>query len=54
MKNSSRLFVGSLLLVFFTGKLANAAQLIDQEQPVIDTSVGGLSIGCHSDQKLAQ
>lgn len=33
---------------------AEAATAVDQQQPVIDTSVGGLGIGGPSEQKLAQ
>ena len=53
MKNSSTLLTGSLFVILF-GSWVNAAPLLDQSQPVIDTSVGGLAIGGSSQQKLAQ
>ena len=45
--------IGLLFFVFF-GHWAIAAPLIDQQQPVIDTSVWGSAIGGVSQQKLAQ
>ena len=55
MKNAAKLLTGLLLLVFFfTGGRVQATPSIDQQQPVIDASEGGLSIGGASQQKLAQ
>ena len=54
MKNTSKLFAALLSLVLLAGHRVHAAPLIDQQQQVIDTSVGGLAIGGSSQQKLAQ
>jgi hypothetical protein len=55
MKKQLRLFlmVGLLVLVGTASRL-RAGAVIDQQQPVIDVSVGGLAIGGASQQKLAQ
>ncbi len=53
MKNTAKLLIG-LLLVLLTATRVTATPLIDQQQPVIDASVGGLAIGGVSQQKLAQ
>jgi hypothetical protein len=53
MSTASKLLIGLLLLFFFQNSV-HATPLIDQEQPVIDTSVGGLTIGGGSQQILAQ
>jgi hypothetical protein len=43
-----------LIAVLGTLNRANATPVIDQQQPIIDASVGGLAIGGGSAQKLAQ
>src|SRR5262245_66412816 len=50
----ARSFVAALVLVLSTAPLARATPVIDQQQPLIDASVGGLVIGGTSTQKLAQ
>lgn len=44
----------ALIAVLGTMSQAQATPVIDQQQPIIDTSVGGLAIGGSSAQKLAQ
>ena len=48
---AASLFFGA---VFFTTSWSSAAVLVDQQQLVIDTTIGGLAIGGQSAQKLAQ
>src|SRR5262245_66436227 len=48
------LLLSVMFLNVFPLRYAKASPLVDQQQPVIDTAVGGLAIGGGSQQKLAQ
>src|SRR5262249_13510060 len=48
------LIVGLLLAPLGYGLVAGEAATIDQQQPIIDSTAGGLAIGGSSEQKLAQ
>ena len=51
----SKLFSAVLgCFCLFAGSIANGAVVVDQEQPLIDSSAGFLGIGGDSEQKLAQ
>ena len=50
----ARLSGAALIFIVSTANLAQAASVIDQQQPIIDASVGGLGIGGAGTQKLAQ
>jgi hypothetical protein len=55
MKKQLRLFpIVGLIVLIGTASRLHAGAVIDQQQPVIDVSVGGLAIGGDSQQKLAQ
>lgn len=53
MKYTSNLSIGLLLLAFLTNWVI-ATPIIDQQQPVIDPGIGGITIGGGGQQKLAQ
>jgi hypothetical protein len=48
------LLLSVMFLNFFPLQYAHPSPLVDQQQPVIDPTVGGLAIGGSSQQKLAQ
>ena len=48
------LIVGLLLAPLGYGLVDSEAATIDQQQPIIDSTVGGLAVGGSSEQKLAQ
>ena len=50
---AASLVIATVCMVFATAP-AECAPLVDQQQPVIDDSVGGLAIGGFSDELLAQ
>ena len=55
MKNRFRLLPGiSLLLIAVSVQAQSPGSFIDQMQPLVDTSVGGMAIGGASQEKLAQ
>ena len=54
MKNSLRFLLGLSLLLISASQAHASGIYIDQMQPVVDDTVGGLAIGGASQQKLAQ
>jgi hypothetical protein len=52
--NPNTALVTAVLMAALTSSNANAQAVIDQLQPIIDGSVGGLGIGGASQQKLGQ
>src|SRR6266478_2181008 len=53
-RQKGALLVFTAALLILHGHRVSAAPVIDQEQPVIDPSVGGVAIGGSSQEKLAQ
>src|ERR1051326_6178972 len=53
-KQKKPILILGLIALSWSGLCPASASLIDQQQPVIDLTVGGLAIGGDSQQKVAQ